>query len=49
MIEKTTFNRCVYIQNHQTELDWLFMCYFLQMFGEERHFVRSFSLLLLFF
>ena len=38
MIEKTTFNRCVYIQNHQTELDWLFMCYFLQMFGRESDF-----------
>lgn len=38
MIEKTKTSRCIYIQNHQTELDWLFMCYFLQMFGREDDF-----------
>jgi singapore isolate B (sub-type 7) whole genome shotgun sequence assembly, scaffold_6 len=24
--------------NHQTELDWIFSCYFLQMFGKESDF-----------
>ena len=37
-LEQTKNNRCVYIQNHQTELDWLFCNYFLQMFDRESDF-----------
>ena len=37
-LEQTKNNRCIYIQNHQTELDWLFCNYFLQMFDRESDF-----------
>lgn len=37
-LDETKNNRCVYIQNHQTELDWLFCNYFLQMFDREADF-----------
>lgn len=38
LLNSTKDKRSFYIQNHQTELDWIFMSYFLQMFGREADF-----------
>ena len=35
---ETKDKRSIYIQNHITELDWIFVSYFLQVFGRESDF-----------
>ena len=34
----TKDKRCFYLPNHQTELDWIFMSYFLQVYDREADF-----------
>ncbi|KAK8800299.1 hypothetical protein WA171_004933 [Blastocystis sp. BT1] len=37
-VEETKNKRSFFMVNHQTELDWIFSCYFLQMFDKESDF-----------